>query len=139
MDIKGFWKIKEAMTFNEKFERLWRDVADIINDESTDDETKEMLSTVAEFTDDGQLLLMMPIPEGASKEEIDEAVASGELELHENGMMIYEKHPYKVEDGKITYDTGAKAEVFGEKISSWDEIKTDGDVIQLLMYRLIRA
>lgn len=139
MEIKGLWKLKEVMTFNEKFERLWRNVEDVINDETTEESDKRMLSTMVEFTDDGQLLMMMPVPEGTPQEQIDQALASGELELNENGMMIYEKHPYKTEDGKISYDTGAKVEVLGERVSSWDEIKINGDMIQLMMYRFVKA
>ena len=44
----------------------------------------------------------------------------------------------KEEDGKLLYDTQAKAEVLGEKLSSWVEIKPTADGIELMAYRLVK-
>ena len=54
------------------------------------------------------------------------------LRLYEptKGRIIY--------DGKLLYDTQAKAEVLGEKLSSWVEIKPTADGIELMAYRLVK-
>ena len=138
MDKIGFWKLAEVMRFDENFNRSWQKVEDVMADESLDDSDKNILATVMELTPDGRLLLMMPLPEGVTQEQIDEALASGELKLHENGMMIYETHPWKEEDGKLMYDTGTHAEVLGEVISSWDELAEEDGFLRMLMYRFVR-
>ena len=104
MDKIGFWKLAEVMRFDENFNRSWQKVEDVMADESLDDSDKNILATVMELTPDGRLLLMMPLPEGVTQEQIDEALASGELKLHENGMMIYETHPWKEEELRMLDD-----------------------------------
>ena len=138
MELIGFWKLSEVMRFDENSGKSWAKVEDLMADESIEPDEKKLFTTVVELTPDGQLLMMLPVPEDTPKEEIDEAVAEGEVELHENGMLIYEKHPYKEEDGKLLYDTRMQAEVFGEKLSSWDELKQDGDTLEMMFYRFVR-
>lgn len=72
------------------------------------------------------------------KEELDELLASGEMKLYDDSTMILEEKAWKEEDGKLFYDTEAKAEVLGEKLSSWVSIKQTADGIELLMYRLVK-
>jgi len=103
IDILGSWKVDKMLSFDGNFNQVWKDAAEIINDPELDDDDKQMARAIANFGDDGVLKLMMPLPEGVSQEEIDEAVAAGEIEV-EGDMMIAEKHPWKEEDGKILYD-----------------------------------
>ena len=52
--------------------------------------------------------------------------------------MAMERRPWKVEDGKILVDTGMKAEVLGEEVSSWTEVKVLDGVVEYMMFRLAR-
>ena len=88
MLYSGKWKLKEVLTFNEDFERVWKSVDELLADESIDDSDKRLYSMMLEFSDDGFIRMMMAIPEGVPQDEIDAAVQSGELEIFENNMMV---------------------------------------------------
>ena len=139
MVYSGLWKLKEVLVFNEDFERVWKSVDELLADENTDSSDKKLYSMLIEFSDDGFVKMMMPIPEGVSQEEIDEALSSGELELYGDNLMVFEKHPWKETDGKIKYDTGTKGTVFGEPIDPWDEVKEEDGMVRILTYHLVRA
>ncbi len=139
MDCIGTWKIKEVLKFNENFERVWTDVDDILADETLEDSAKQMMVMQVIFSEDGLIRMVMPLPEGIPQEELDEALASGELKLWDEKTMLLEEHPWKMENGKLMYDTGMKGEVFGEAVSSWDEITEENGMLRLLSYRLTRV
>lgn len=139
MLYSGKWKLKEVLTFNEDFERVWKSVDELLADESIDDSDKRLYSMMLEFSDDGFIRMMMAIPEDVPQDEIDAAVQSGELEIFENNMMVFEKHQWKEADGKIMYDTGVKGEVFGEPVDPWEEIKEEDGMIKMLTYHLVKA
>ncbi|MBE6708895.1 MAG: hypothetical protein E7578_06610 [Ruminococcaceae bacterium] len=89
-------------------------------------ERRKMISTEIRVCEGGELYMLMPLPEGVSKEEVDAAVAAGEITLYD-GMMA--DRPLKWEDrgGELWYDTGIEGEVFGEKADSWTRaIDEDG-------------
>ena len=98
--------------------------------------SKTMLFADVVFTADGMVQWCLPIPEGATQEQIDEAIASGELKMSAGGKMIVEEKPWKEENGKIFYDTGAKGEVLGEAVSPWVEVPEEDGMIQLMVYKL---
>ena len=83
------------------------------------------------------VLMMLEKPADMSQEEVDEMVAAGEMELYD-GYLVYEKHPWKEEDGKVLFDSGMKGEVFGEAVSPWVEIKGSDDELFLFSYKLVR-
>lgn len=139
MDCIGTWKIKEVLKFNENFERVWTDVDDILADETLEDSAKQMMVMQVIFSEDGLIRMVMPLPEGIPQEELDEALASGELKLWDEKTMLLEEHSWKMENGKLMYDTGMKGEVFGEAVSSWDEITEENGMLRLLSYRLTRV
>ena len=139
MDIIGNWKIEEAKRFtmtDNGPKQIWQKAADIIADESIDSGEKQMLFADVVFTADGMVQWCLPIPEGATQEQIDEAIASGELKMSAGGKMIVEEKPWKEENGKIFYDTGAKGEVLGEAVSPWVEVPEEDGMIQLMVYKL---
>ena len=78
-----------------------------------------------EFTKSHQVVQWMPVPAGVSEEQINAALESGQI-LDFNGEAIaMSKKPWKYLNGKYWYDTGEQRELFGEKQSSWDELKFD--------------
>ena len=138
MEILGKWKVTEAQVMNKDFKMVWRTAADIMADDSLDDYVKQLISYSYCFTDDGKALTLFPIPENLPQEELDAALASGELKLYDEKTMILEEKAWKEEDDKLFYDTEAKAEVLGEKLSSWMEIKQTATGIELMAYRLVK-
>ena len=78
-----------------------------------------------EFTKSHQVVQWMPVPAGVSEEQINAALESGQI-LDFNGEAIaMSKKPWKYLNRKYWYDTGEQRELFGEKQSSWDELKFD--------------
>lgn len=137
MNLIGKWSIVETMQFNEETERFeWVKVSDILAQEDVDEDMVMLLNGIAIFEEDGNLVFLSPLPEGLSQEEIDEAVASGEVELRD-GKMVTQQNHWKTEDGKNLADTGAEGEVLGEEVGPWEEIKEiDGNTIEMTMFRL---
>jgi len=138
MDIIGKWRITEAEVFNPDLTKTWKTEAEIMADSSLEDHVKQSLSFRYLFNADGSALILFPIPADAPKEEIDAAIASGELKLHGDNDMILEEKAWKEENGKFYFDSGAKGEVFGEAISPWVEIKETANGIELMSFRLVK-
>ena len=139
MNLIGTWSIVETMQFNEETERVeWVKVSDILAQEDVDEDMVMLLNGIAIFEEDGNLVFLSPLPEGLSQEEIDEAVASGEVELRD-GKMVTQQNHWKTEGGKNLADTGAEGEALGEEVGPWEEIKEiDDNTIEMTMFRLRR-
>ncbi len=94
---------------------------DETDEEAVADEIKARKQTVGsyiEVCDNGEMYLLVPVPDGVTQEELDEAVASGEIDLR-NGMLCQGPLAWQERDGKLWYDSGIEGEVFGEKADTW--------------------
>lgn len=138
MSLVGRWKIVEAISFNENFEQEWVPVETILADEDLDPQDKSMYSSVMDFTEDGRVLNLAPLPEGVSQEEIDEAVKAGQIELYDGYMKLTE-YNWKTENGKYYFDTHIKGEVLGEEVSSWMEIPIIDGKIEIMTFRIAKV
>ena len=138
MSLVGRWKIVEAISFNENFEQEWVPVETILADEDLDPQDKSMYSSVMDFTEDGRVLNLAPLPEGVSQEEIDEAVKAGQIELYDGYMKLTE-YNWKTENGKYYFDTHIKGEVLGEDVSSWAELNIVDGKIEIMTVRVVKA
>ena len=96
-----------------------------------------MYSSFMDFTEDGRVLNLAPIPEELSQEDIDEAVKSGEMELYD-GYIKLSEYRWKAEDGKYYFDTHIKGEFLGEELSSWVEIPVIDGKIEILTSRIVK-
>ena len=136
-NLLGKWIVAETLQFNdEKGEMEWTSVETILAKGDLDKEMTMLLKTEVEFNEDGTIDFLTSLPEGVSQEEIDAAVASGQIVLR-NGMMLSQGNHWKVENGKNMSDTGFEGEVFGEKVGPWEEIKEVGDgMIEMMLYHL---
>ena len=115
MSLVGRWKIVEAIRFNENFEPEWAPIEEILADEELEPEDKIMYSSFMDFTEDGRVLNLSPIPEDLSQEEIDEVVENGEYELYDGYIKLAE-YSWKTEDGKYYFvDTHIKGEILGDE------------------------
>jgi len=96
-------------------------------------ERYQLLNTIVEISND-KMKMYAPIPEGISQEEVDAAVASGEVKIYD-GKWIDDgsETEIKVDGGKVYY----KADDFefnGEKIE-WLEIQFSGSI---MMYQFFQ-
>ena len=76
------------------------------------------INSRVEICDDGTLYLLLPLPDGVTKEEIDEAVASGEISLR-CGMMATKAMKWEIREGELWYDSEIEGEICGEKADTW--------------------
>ena len=98
------------------------DATQLLAQEDHDEEALMMLKAFVLFEEDGNVTILTPIPEGVSQEEINDAVASGELTLRD-GLMVLDQNHWKLENGKYLCDTGMEGEVLDEKVGPWEEIQ----------------
>ena len=139
-NLTGKWVVADTMQFNDETCKVeWVSVEKILTKDDLDKDMIMLLKTIVVFQEDGAIDFLCPLPEGVSQAEIDAAIAAGKLKL-KDGMMVMDQKHWKEENGKIMADTGAEGEVFGEKVGPWEELKeVDGDMIEMMMYRLKKA
>jgi hypothetical protein len=135
INVVGRWKIKEVLFMDPDLNQTWRSVEDLLADESVDD--KDLYMSKVMFTEGGEILMMLEKPDDMSQEEVDELIASGEMEAYED-YIVYERFPWKVEDDKIMFDSGTKGEILGMEVSPWVEIKGTDDEVFFMTYKLVR-
>ena len=122
MNHIGIWKFHSIGVVNDEDKLVYLNAEEYINspmpyiDESDEDavadeikERKQMIGACVEVCEDGNLYMLMPLPEGVSKEEVDAVVAAGEISLR-NGMIC--QRPMRWEEH-------IEGEAFGEKVESW--------------------
>lgn len=94
-DKKGFHSIEDFANANDGEAEEWL----------------EMGKVLLSFTENGEMQSIAPLPAGASKEEIEEAVKSGELTLLPDGQMLVESKSYSQEtDDAVTIDSGMESD-----------------------------
>lgn len=135
--IVGRWKIYKTLApIGNSFELHTKDevVAELDKkkaagaiEEDEYNETLNMFDYVMEFTDDYQVLSYMPIPKHVTQEQIDQAVASGEVKIVDGMMCCEEPKEWKAVNGHYYYNTKEHREIFGEIKSPWDIIDPDAD------------
>lgn len=135
--IVGRWKIYKTLApIGNSFDLYTKDevVAELDKkkaagaiEEDEYNQTLSMFDAVMEFTDDYKVLSYMPIPKHVTQEQIDEAVASGEVKIVDGMMCCEEPKEWKAVNGHYYYNTKEHREIFGEIKSPWDIIDPDAD------------
>lgn len=97
-------------------------------------ERKKMVATELRLLEDGTLYMLMPIPEGVSKEDVDAAVAAGEINLYD-GMMYDTPLKWEDRDGELWFDTGIEGEICGEKADSWVKPIDENGYFNFMVFR----
>ena len=119
MSYIGKWKFHSIGTVDdETYERVWLTGEEYMNspmpyidetdEESVADEMKERKKTVGmllEVCEDGNLYVLMPLPEGVSKEEIEAAVEAGVIKVRD-GMMTDDPFIWEERDGELWVKMG---------------------------------
>ena len=78
------------------------------DEEAVADELKErrnMIGGQIAVCEDGKLYMLMPLPEGVSKEEVDKAVKAGVIKLYD-GMMTDDPKAWEERDGELWLEVG---------------------------------
>ncbi|MBQ3620043.1 MAG: hypothetical protein II939_18035 [Bacteroidales bacterium] len=135
--IVGRWKIYKSFapignsfdlhTKDEVVAELGKQKAAGKLDEEEYNQTLNLFESVMEFTDDYKVLSYMPIPKHVTQEQIDQAVASGEVKIVDGMMCCEEPKEWKAVNGHYYYNTKEHREIFGEIKSPWDIIDPDAD------------
>ena len=119
MSYIGKWKFHSIGTVDdETYERVWLTGEEYMNspmpyidetdEKSVADEMKERKKTVGmllEVCEDGNLYVLMPLPEGVSKEEIEAAVEAGVIKVRD-GMMTDDPFIWEERDGELWVKMG---------------------------------
>jgi len=127
MDLSGIWKVKYVPSFNDNGAFL-QDAEDALKEEGLSEDMKTDLLTRYRFDDDGFIRSIVPIPESATKEDIDEAVASGKIELYGEGFYTQTWCPWKIENGKLMVPQD----------DEWVELNIIDGMIDVIAWRLAR-
>ena len=105
---------------------------DAVNDEIR--ERKQIISGCIEICEDGKLYILMPLPEGVTQEEVDAAVAAGEISLR-SGMLCSGVIPWEERNGDLWFDSGIEGEVFGEKADTWVKATSEDGLFTYMTIR----
>ena len=151
MSFIGKWVFHSVMTWDDDGNHVYLSAEDYLNSpmpyvdesdpEAVEDEMKErkgLVGTVIEAAEDGKLYMLMPLPEGVSKEEVDAAVSAGVITLH-NGMMCQQTMTWEDRDGVIWFDTGIEGEVMGEAAETWVRAIDEDGFFSFMNFRFTKA
>lgn len=106
------------------------------DEEAVADERKErrqMIGGQIAVCEDGKLYMLMPLPEGVSKEEVDQAVKAGVIKLYD-GMMTDEPKAWEERDGALWMEVGEDMSEDG-----WAKISDDDGYLTFMTTRYIKA
>jgi len=106
------------------------------DEEAVGDEMKErrqMIGGQIKVCDDGKLYMLMPLPEGVSKEEVDQAVKEGIIKLCD-GMMTDDPKAWEERDGALWLEVGE-----GMSEDGWVKISDDDGYISIMTTRYAKA
>ena len=106
------------------------------DEEAVADELKErrkMIGGQIAVCGDGKLYVLMPLPEGVSKEEVDKAVKAGVIKLYD-GMMTDDPKAWEERDGELLLE-------FGEGMSEdgWVKLSDDDGHLLFMTTRYTKA
>ena len=107
---------------------------DETDEESVADELRErknMIGMQIEICKDGKLYMLMPLPEGVTKEEVDAAVASGEISMR-GDMMANGPESWEERDGVLWYTTELSED-------GWTKGSDDDGFVFFMTIRFVKA
>lgn len=146
MSYVGKWVFHSIGAMNENDELVYMGAEEYINspmpyvdetdEEAVADEMKERKCTVGgqlKICEDGNFYMLMPIPEGVSKKEIDQAVKDGEIKLYD-GMMTDDPKAWEERDGELWLEVGE-----GMSEDGWIKLSTDDGFLCIMTIRYAKA
>ena len=106
------------------------------DEEAVADELKErrtMIGGQIAVCEDGNLYMLMPLPEGVSKEEVDKAVKAGVIKLYD-GMMTDDPLAWEERDGELWLEVGE-----GMSEDGWAKLSDDDGKLLFMTTRYVKA
>ena len=106
------------------------------DEEAVADELKERRNMVGgqiAVCEDGKLYMLMPLPEGVSKEEVDKAVKAGVIKLYD-GMMTDDPKAWEERDGELWLEVGE-----GMSEDGWVKLSDDDGNLLFMTIRYTKA
>ena len=106
------------------------------DEEAVADELKErrnMIGGQIAVCEDGKLYMLMPLPEGVSKEEVDKAVKAGVIRLYD-GMMTDDPKAWEERDGELWLEVGE-----GMSEDGWVKLSDDDGNLLFMTTRYTKA
>lgn len=150
MSFTGKWKLHSVMTFDDEDMPVYltpeeylaspMPYIDETDEEAVADELKErkkIIGMVIKICEDGNLYMLMPLPDGISQEEIDKAVSAKVIVLMD-GAIADEPLKWELRDGEFWLDTGIEGEVYEEKVSSWIKPIDENGFFYFMNFRFIK-
>lgn len=142
MNYIGKWVFHSIATMNDNDEFVYLNAEEYINSpmpyvdendpEAVADEMKErnqMVGGQIKVCEDGKLYMLMPLPEGVSQAEVDEAVAAGVIKLCD-GMITDEPKAWEERDGALWLEVG-----MGMSEDGWVKASDDEGFINFMTTR----
>lgn len=118
------------------------DYVDESDEEAVADEMRErnqMVNTCIKIGEDGKMYMLMPLPEGVSQEEVDAAVAAGEVTLIDGMMSDGTSFPWEERDGEFYYYVGEGAEMYGDAVDGWIKPIGEDGLLKIITMRFEKA
>ena len=106
------------------------------DEEAVADELKErrnMIGGQIAVCEDGKLYMLMPLPEGVSKEEVDKAVKAGVIKLYD-GMMTDDPKAWEERDGELWLEVGE-----GMSEDGWVKLSDDDGKLLFMTTRYTKV
>lgn len=148
MSIVGEWKFDAGMSYetNEYItaEEYINELPSYINKNNAEEvehekaERKMTTESILNVTADGKMEFLMPISPEYTQEEIDAAVAEGEIEVR-GKMMLVEVIQWKEENGTNFFSNGTVSVGDDASETCWEELECEDDKIILNGMRYARA
>ncbi|MBE6572086.1 MAG: hypothetical protein E7656_07560 [Ruminococcaceae bacterium] len=151
MEFVGKWVFHSIAARDDNFELIYLDAEEYIKspmpyvDENNPDEVedeirerKRIAGTALEVCEDGKIYPLMAIPEEATKEDIDEAVKSGEFFLRCGMLWDGSSFDWEIRDGEPWYNTGIEGEVFGEKADPWQKALDENGLFDFMTTKFVK-
>lgn len=146
MSYVGKWVFHSIGTVNDSDEVVFLSAEEYLkapmpyidesDEEAVADELKErrnMISGQIAVCEDGKLYMLMPLPEGVSKEEVDKAVKAGVIKLYD-GMMTDDPKAWEERDGELWLEVGE-----GMSEDGWVKLSDDDGNLLFMTTRYVRA
>jgi len=146
MSYVGKWVFHSIGAFNENDEMVYMGAeaylaspmpyVDETDPEAVADEMNERKQTVSmqlAVCEDGNFYMLMPIPDGVAQEEVDAAVASGEIKLYD-GMMTDDPKTWEERNAELWLEVGE-----GMSEDGWVKLSDDSELLNFMNIRFVRA
>ena len=146
MGYTGKWVFHSIGMFNDSDEMVYLSAEEYLkapmpyvdesDEEAVADEMKErrrMIGGQIAVCEDGKLYMLMPLPEGVSKAEVDQAVEAGVIKLYD-GMMTDDPKAWEERDGALWLEVGE-----GMSEDGWVKLSADDGYLHFMNVRYAKA